>query len=106
MASPFQKVIINGSMNVSISSNPIVANYWGVLSVQAVWTGTPEGTLSLAVSNELNGTYDPLLGSSVDVGGAAGSWTWDLGPMAPPFIKVIYMPASGSGILNVSTFIR
>jgi hypothetical protein len=66
--------------------------------IQAIWTGTPYGTLRVEVSG-LGGTWNTLDGSSIDCGGAAGSHSFDILTSAPR-LRLVYTFVSGTGTLS------
>lgn len=71
-----------------------------IASVQAVWTGSPVGTLSLLISND-GVTYSTYTGSSTAVSGA-GDFVWNLASLGFNYVKVKYTRASGTGSLNIT----
>lgn len=68
-------------------------------AVQAVWTGSPVGTLVLQAS--LDGAHwSNIPGSDVAVNGA-GDFVWLLNPVEVPSLRAVYTRTSGSGSLIV-----
>lgn len=68
--------------------------------IQAVWTGSPVGTLILQISND-NVTFSDYTGSSTAVSGA-GDFMWNLLDIGYQWIRVKYTRVSGTGSLTVT----
>ncbi len=109
-----QTLLANHSMATSFTSAwvPLIANV--SFSMQAVWTGSPTGTMILqsscdTASNEINilpVNPDTIIGSSYSVAGAAGSntWAYNLGVVPFNWVRFSYTAASGTGNLTSLTF--
>lgn len=75
------------------------------IGLQIDWTSTAVGTISVLCS--IDGvtyhalTFNPILAQPV---GAAGGYIIDLNQVPFPWLKVQYVNASGSGLLNVYLF--
>ena len=97
----FPKLVVAGNMSGNIVSDamPITQGYVG--AVQAVWTGTPAGTLELLISND-GITYSVYTGSTTVVSGP-GDFIWNLTTCGFNFVRVQYTATSGTGSLNVSS---
>lgn len=97
----------------TITSNAIpVDQLWG-FAIQAVWTGTPTGTIKLQASSDSpvgdNAIADPsstitnwsdISNSSYSITGAAGNYMWNFSGCGFRFVRVSYTNASGSGTLT------
>ena len=76
------------------------------ISLQFDWTGTPNGSFDIQVSND-NITFHSLNVLNVPAAvGAAGGFIITLNQIAQPYIKVIYTNTSGTGTLNVTIFAK
>ena len=73
-------------------------------SVQAVYTGSPTGTLKLQASND-NTSYVDIADSSNSITGA-GETMWNVTSANYAYVKVVYTASSGSGSLTVKFFGR
>lgn len=97
----YPNLLVSGDMsgNLLSAAMPVTQGYIG--SIQAVWTGSPEGTLTLFISND-GVTYSLYTGSSISVT-TAGDFLWNLVSCGFNFVKLRYTFASGTGTLNVSS---
>jgi hypothetical protein len=95
-------LLVNGSMtgNLTSATMPVTQGYIG--AVQAVWTGTPTGTLQLAISND-GVIWSVYSGSQVTLSGAAGNFLWNLISCGFNYVQLQYVFGSSSGTLNVSS---
>lgn len=108
-------LITNGAMlntNV-IASDPIpLDQIWGY-AVQAVWTGTPTGTLKLQAScdaplftNQTSSglsavtNWVDITDSPTSLIGAPGNYMWNTLEASYRFVRLVYTNISGSGVLN------
>lgn len=104
------------SLASSVDSQPYSVEFLTHGSIQAVWSGTPTGTLKLQVSNNAfkdnvgtddsnswnaGATWEDLPGSSCDTGGAAGHHMWELWKCGYEAIRVVYTRSAGTGTLNL-----
>lgn len=69
-------------------------------SVQAVWTGTPTGSLQLQKSNDQTNWFND--GAAVAVSGAAGSNWWGISDAHAMYYRVVYTATSGAGALSLA----
>lgn len=75
-------------------------------SVQAVWTGSPTGTLQLEASND-QVTWIPVYNSPVEIAAEDGKIMWNAwGTTAYAWARLHYLSTSGTGSLSARTFIR
>ena len=103
LTTPVQ-LITDGDMSGDLSAIQQLKQMFGY-SIQAVYTGSPVGTLSLAASNDYNpntgvGTWTAIADSSEAIT-AAGDGTWNYRGPNYEWVKVIYDATSGTGVLNV-----
>lgn len=89
----------SGDMSGSISSSGIRLDQVEVYGVQAVFTGSPVGTLKLQESND--GTnWDDVTSSEKSVS-AAGSESWENDSPGLELVRIVYTRTSGTGTLVV-----
>lgn len=109
-------------MTTSSKSIGIDINQEFSWSIQASWTGTPTGTLTIEVSNDIVPiasmvgnpvgpnpaanvvNWSTYTGSSVPVTGTSGNWMYisQLGPYR--WVRLSYTAISGTGTLNAVMF--
>lgn len=99
------------SLGDDFESDPIAIPTMALLSIQAIWTGTPAGTFSLQTSNDpgeilVNGeirgvtNWTDFTGSSNAAGGAAGNCTWGIIGAPDRFVRVKFVHSSSTGSLT------
>lgn len=108
------QIITSAIMNTTIRSPAVgLANIYG-FSVQAIYTGTPTGTLKLqasadpykeasAVQPETPTNWSDISNSSVSLT-AAGDILWNINGAFYNFVRVVYTDTSGgmsTAVLNV-----
>lgn len=110
--------VMTGTSTIISSAQPL-ANFDNV-GIEITWTGTPTGTLSILGSvsaiaqfnigsilkkvsaiNYYALTFNPALAQPT---GSAGGYLIDLSQFPFPFMKVQYVNATGSGVLNAYLF--
>lgn len=89
-----------GDMSGNLTSNSQGLIFMLSASIQAVWTGSPTGNLSIQISND-NINWSTYTGSSTAVSGA-GNFMWNLLTTPYPWVRVIYTASGGTGSLNIS----
>lgn len=105
-------IVINGNMASNITSDTIYLRVECMLSIQAIWTGTPTGTLKIQTSNipgqaPAGGnptgitTWTDYTGTSQSLTGSAGDFVWRFTFMPDTWARLVYTASSGSGTLNV-----
>lgn len=113
-------LLVNGNMASSINSNGVYLDQLATYAIQAVWTGSPIGSLKLQIScdavpplfsptgsstvtnaaaNVVN--WSDYTGSTVAVSGA-GNWAWKVDISGEFWVRLVYTESSGSGTLNVN----
>lgn len=94
------QLVTNQSMTSNFTSPSQQMTYMINACIQAVFTGTPNGTLSLQVSND-NVNYTTYTGSSTAITGA-GSFAWLIGDIGFPWVQVVYSASSSTGTLSIT----
>ena len=104
-------VFTNTSMTgtTTISSSAMFVGDTSLYSIQAVWTGTPAGTMKLQASNDPTpaiGTipytvsnWSDITYSFLTLTGSAGNYLWSVDNCAYKFVRITYTNTSGSGSL-------
>lgn len=96
-------VLINaGDMSASINSPSQDLSFYWQCAMQAVFTGSPVGSISLSGSNN-NVTFTTIAGSTVDVT-AADNIMWNIENAGYKWVRVEYVRTSGTGSLTVTYF--
>jgi hypothetical protein len=111
-------LVSNTVMNQNINSNPVVLNSVYGYSVQAVYTGTPTGTLKLQCSSDpvanANGIMTPpvnwndIADSSYSVS-SAGIYTWNVNGAFYNFMRLVYTDGSSgasTAVLNATVSVK
>jgi hypothetical protein len=99
------QIITNGDMTTTINSSVTNLDEIVSYSVQAIFTGSPLGTLQLQGSNDV-----PIIDSavvnwtiitpSISAVSGAGSYLINVEFPAYSWVRLQYVPTSGSGTLN------
>lgn len=104
------KTVLNPYVSLSngdMTMNPLVSQttdvrYLDNIAVQLSWTGTPTGAFYVDGSLDQK-TWNPIsVSPSPTATGAADTWLMNLSELAFPFIRIRYVPSSGSGSLTVT----
>lgn len=87
-----------------LSAKQDITNFDNI-GLQIDWTSTAVGTISVLVSID-DVTYHALTFNPVlaQPGGTAGGYVVDLNQVPFPYLKIQYVNASSSGVLNVWLF--
>lgn len=104
-------------MGGDVTSSNIYLDQIFTCSIQAVWTGTPTGTIKVQVSNDVGPTpeYNPngtittwtdVTGSSQSIAGAAGNFWWNLNDIGARWARLVYTRTSGTGTLDARQNIK
>ena len=107
----------SASMSSSINSFGVDLNQVYLITFQAIWTGSPTGTLQIQLScdnvqpvnipgidptaNVVNWTT--ITGSSVALAGSAGTYAWPIEDLGFRWVRAQYLFTSGTGSLTVQT---
>ena len=105
------QIFTNASMVGDLHSLPVNANQYGLVDIQAVWTGAPVGSLFIETSNdvgitEVDGTvinvtnWTTYTGSATATGGSAGNFAWHIWATGFKWVRLSYTFTSGTGTLN------
>ena len=116
------QIITNGAMTGTavINSTPVPLDQIFGYAVQAIWTGTPNGTLKLQASCDapLNTTqtsnggpdavtnWTDIADSSDMISGSAGSYMWNVDGAYYRYVRVVYVNTSSTGVLNVQITVK
>lgn len=117
------KLATNQSMGATFASNGVDTGQIVLLSIQAVWTGSPVGSFKLQISNddvpvavEPNKPYaqnpssnvvnwTDYTGSTTAVSGA-GDFMWNILESGYRWIRVVYTRTSGTGTCNITCRVK
>jgi hypothetical protein len=117
-------IAINLDMTTNVNSIGIELNQEFSYSIQAVWTGAPNGTLLVEVSDDIvpiaPATGNPIgpnpaanvinwstyTNSQVTTDAMDGNWTWISQLIPYKWARLTYNSISGSGILNATMFAK
>lgn len=107
------QIITSGDMSGTISSEAVDVAHLVAYSIQAVFTGSPVGVLKLQCSNDITdpGSRTPFVptnwtdiaGSSQSVS-AAGDHAWNVLTAGYRFVRAVWTPSSGTGVLGARFF--
>jgi len=102
MRSKVSTVIDAGVMTGTsvLTSSTIDMSAAAFLSIQLVWTGTPNGTAVVNVSNDAT-TWSSYSITMPSIAGAAGNGAVQLAHCAHQFVRVVYTNSSSTGVLTV-----
>lgn len=99
-------MLTGGDMSAAtVSSLPMDCNQIGLAAIQAVWTGSPVGSIFLEISNDETNTQSAIVNWSTYTGSAqavsgVGNFTWNLNWVGYRWIRVTYTKTSGTGTLG------
>lgn len=105
------QIFTNVAMTANRFSTAVNADQYGLVDIQAVWTGSPVGTLFIQTSNDV-GTTNPdgsvgninnwttYTGSTQAAGGSAGDFAWHIWATGFKWVRLAYTFTSGTGTLN------
>jgi hypothetical protein len=101
-----KKIVDAVSMAANINSTGVDLQGLTEYSIQAVYSGSPTGTLKLQISNDLVSdaslvtNWTDYTGSSVAIS-AAGNTMYKIDRSGERWARLVYTFSSGSGTLNV-----
>jgi len=104
-------IFTNAAMTGNLASKPVDSALYGLVSIQAIWTGSPVGNFFIETSNDVgvlnpDGSVGGLVnwttytGSLLVAGGVAGNWFWHIEDAGFKWVRLSYAFTSGSGTLN------
>jgi hypothetical protein len=117
-------IATNVDMSVSSKTIGIDLNQEFGYSIQAVWTGTPIGTFTVEVSNDIVPiasipgnpigpnpaanvvNWSTYTNSNVTTTGTNGNWTWISQLIPYRWARLSYAATSGTGNLNVVMYAK
>ncbi len=88
-----------------LTSTTIDMSVASLLSLQLVWTGTPNGTAVVQVSNDAT-TWSSYTITMPSIAGAAGNGAVQLADCAHQFVRVVYTNSSSTGVLTVQACVK
>lgn len=104
------QIITAGDMSGNLSSLITCIQFLDNISIQCVFTGTPNGTFAVQGSvnhKEINGnvvtagTFTPITLNPIPAAtGAAGNILINLQELGFPYIQLVYTSTSSTGVLN------
>ena len=102
-----EKIIAAQSMATSFESAPILLDQIYGFSFQAVFTGAPDGSFKLQVSNDDKSFgFQPVnwtdITGSTQVITEAGDIVWNFNGAFYKWVKVVYEASSGSGSCDIT----
>lgn len=120
MKSNVIKVVSNGDMSANIVSDAMPLDQIYGFAVQAVYSGSPVGSIKLQAScdpfplksNVANGgpyvvqNWDDIVDSSIALPVANNIVTWNVNLAFYRFVRVVYTFTSGTGTLNVNLSVK
>ena len=95
----YSELIVDGAMASNITGPSTNILHTDRVGYQLVWTGTPEGTFSVEVSNDEVSWATLTLSTSITGGGAADNAFIDV-ETAAKFVRVLWTASSSSGTLQ------
>lgn len=112
MQTPNAAIVTDGDMTGTevIYSDPISLDKFVCCFIQAVWTGTPNGSFKVQICGDADEVTPTNWGdypdSTVAVTGAAGSHHWDIVKTGASWARLVYTNTSGTGVLNVRSNLK
>lgn len=95
-------IITNGDMSANITSSDIPLDFKSGFSVQAVFTGAPDGSFKMQVSNDDTASptnWSDVTGSSQAIT-AAGDIMWVYDGAHFKWARIVFTFSSGTGTCN------
>jgi hypothetical protein len=90
-------------MSSNVTSNAVEIQGISNVSLSAVYTGSPVGSVKLQASVDAGANWSDVASSSFSIS-SAGVFIWNYAPCAVPLLRVVYTATSGSGALTVTVF--
>ncbi len=96
----YSELVVDGDMSSDITSEGTNILYMDRVGYQLSWTGTPNGTFSVEVSNDGETWVEAALSTPVTATGSADAAFIDV-ETAAQFVRLVYTASSSVGTLNV-----
>ena len=93
------------SMAGNLTSNWIPVMLGHGYSIEAIWTGTPNGQFYVETSNNPGSIGDEIPGSAVVVSGAAGQNMWNIENPRYRYARLVWIASSSTGALGANCFV-
>lgn len=98
-----ETILDAGNMaSTTLTSSAVELQHYILCGLQAVYTGSPVGTLSLQASLDQT-TWTDIAGATAAVA-AAGSSLFNVSDLTYPYMRLVYTKTSGTGSLTVKSF--
>jgi hypothetical protein len=97
------------SMGASFVSDAVKLEFEDNVGIQAVWTGTPTGVLTVEVSMDpdiLGWQTIPFTPTPAAPSGSAGSDWFELNQSPAAFVRLKYVRTSGTGTINAKIALK
>lgn len=100
------EVLVSDQLTASRESKAVLLSPDSLpgIGIQALWTGTPTGTLKVQASmdpSDSSAWFD-IPSSSVSLAGAAGTHIWSYADVFYRYVRVVYVFSSGTGTLTLN----
>ena len=96
------QLVTNGNMASTIVTSPVNLEKLSSLSFQVTFSGSPNGSMLLQSSN--NGSTWTSITNTIRTITAAGDIMYPIAEFDVHYIRVAWVPTSGSGTMNVYAF--
>ena len=108
------QILTNGDMSADVASYGIDLNQHVLYSIQAVYTGTPTGTLKLQISNDIVKVgigndqaanvvnWTDYTNSPVFLTGTSGDFVWNVFDVGYRWVRLVYVHSAGTGTINAT----
>lgn len=102
------KIVSSGDMSTAtVTSTPLDLTNSNQWAIQAVWTGSPVGTIKLQVSNDIidscaNATHWSDYTQTIQSVSGAGDYLWNSWVANYHCLRLLYVKTSGTGSLNAT----
>lgn len=100
------EVLVSDQLTADRASKPVLLTPDSLpgIGIQALWTGTPTGTLKVQASMDPTdaAAWFDIPSSSVSLTGAAGTHIWTYANVFYRYVRVAYVFSSGTGSLTLN----
>lgn len=114
MRQPNVPIMVNVSLGADAASNPIFMEQEAMVSIQAIWSGSPVGNFTIETTDDAGqvnpatglpvpasvADWNTYTGSTVAAGGSTGIFTWRIWQNPDRWIRLKYTSTSGTGTIN------